>query len=256
MRVPRRSVLGLVLAAVLALLVVPARAAGEGYQLYGATTSFVDVTVHETSTISTEEIVIRTSGRYAGFYLLPAFSTADPVGALWAPHVGADPADGGRLIRLGRSWDVSAGQYRLFLIAERSAEVFVPLKGSAFRALRPVRRAAGTVRLDRRVVDAAQTSVEWRGPLATSSRRTLVTHVALARSDGPASVDQFVTCVSAPGQTCPASTLSVRASVLTAQATSSGIHGSGRYDAVTQVSRTTGIPADISVSTLTLVLPT
>jgi len=255
MRVRGRILLGLALLAV-AFVVPGAAHAGDGGILVKAgSTAYVDVTIHEEVEIPEAEITFRTQGDYAAFYLLPHFATHEPVGALWSPRVGA----GGdrRLVRLGTGWQLTPGLYRLYVIADRATDVFIPLPGSAFRAYRALRPAQASVRQSGFRVGATDDVREQRLPAVATSRRTLVAAVSYATSASLTGVDHSTTCLVARRKDCAATALpALRLPASSARSDDAALYPAGRYEGVSRLARTAGVHADTTVATLVLVLNT
>ena len=81
-----------------------------------------------------------------------AFRRMATVGALVMPRVGATGDDAASVIKLGDSWDVQAGKYRMFLLTDGAGLV---RRGTAERRRLPPREArAGLGALERAVHDA------------------------------------------------------------------------------------------------------
>lgn len=251
MRLPRRSAVAVVLLAVGALLPGLARAAEEGIVLRGAISSWVDVTIHESVEIPRADIDVTSAGRFAGFYLLPHFSTHEPVGALWSPRLGAPTS--ASLLPLGDTWTVTAGAYRLYLLAEARTEVFIPLPGSALRAYQPRNRASVSLRLMDFVVPPDATGVERRVTVAASSRRSLVAAVSYATSTSVTGMDQSSACLASSAQACSAIP-QTRLGTTSAQSYQVGLQGAGRYDGVFRLTRGVGLHGETTVRTGVLVL--
>lgn len=129
----RRVPLLAMLAVLVSLLVAPVSAAtpAEGIFLRGSRTAYVDLYVYVNRTIAVDDVVMKTKGTYVGFYLSPAPADRDTVGALVMPRVGATGP--GAVMQLGQSWDVQAGRYRMFLLTDGAAEVFIPIEGQGYR---------------------------------------------------------------------------------------------------------------------------
>src|SRR6266700_3577748 len=116
-------------------------AADEGIVLRGNHTAYVDLYVYVNTTINTADLRMSTKGTYVGFFMSPAPANRDTVGALDMPRVGATGADSKSTIQLGQSLDVQAGKYRVFLITNGPAEVFIPITGQGLRGWVPRGRA-------------------------------------------------------------------------------------------------------------------
>lgn len=256
MRKSHRTVLGLVLLFVAFVVPGPAHAGGEGILVRAGSTSYVDVTIHETVDVPEDEVTFKTRGRFAAFYLLPHFATHEPVGALWSPRLGA--GDGrGRLVRLGSGWQLTPGIYRLYVVAERPTDVFIPLSGSAYRAYRTRHAAKASVQESGFQVSAADDVREQRLPALARSRRSLVTAVSYATSTSLTGVDESTTCLVAAQQRCASSVLpALRAPGASARSAESGLHSAGRYDGVFRLDRRAGVHDVTKVETFLLVLNT
>ncbi|HVE97862.1 MAG TPA: hypothetical protein VNA12_01640 [Mycobacteriales bacterium] len=256
-RAPRRFALATILVAVLGLLAGTSSAAsGEGIEISGSSSGWVDIFVKEMVTVTESDIKIDSAGRYAGFYLVPDTATRTPVGALALPLVGAGGSSGGRLIRLGPTYDVAPGGYRLYLIAETSTKAFIPIPNHVFQKVSPRGRVASALRTTKFVVPAAEQRGERR--IGVHVRRPTMTLAAqLVTSDGLAGVDTVTTCLTAAGQVCtrpPVRTM--RAPFTTARSSVAELARPAAYDAVFAVERGVGLHADTTVTaaSLTLVL--
>jgi hypothetical protein len=259
MRSASRTVLGLVLLAVAFVVPGTASAAGDGILVKANGTSYVDITVHQAADIPDGEITFKTKGRYAAFYLLPHFSTHEPVGALWSPRLGAG-GSAGRVVPLGAGWEVTPGLYRLYVISEAPTDVFIPLPGGAFRAYRTTHRARASVKQSGFRVDPDDDAAEHRLPATAHSKRSLVTVVSYATSTSLTGVDQNAVCVvpsSMSRKNCGASSIPVlRLPAASARSVDTGLRPAGRYDGVYRLTRTAGVHGDTSVATFLLVLNT
>ncbi|MDQ1711000.1 MAG: hypothetical protein QOE45_450 [Frankiaceae bacterium] len=189
----RASLLAMLL--LLCGLVVPAShaASGEGILLRGSKTAYVDLYVYVNTTIDAASLRLSGRGSYVGFFMSPAPANRDTVGALVMPRVGAVAADP---IRLGQSWEVQAGKYRVFLLTNGPAEVFVPITGQGYRGYTP----RGTAPLSVRTADfdAAPLSAGASRKTTVQLRsRSLVVAAGRATTKSLASVDRVTACVTA-----------------------------------------------------------
>jgi hypothetical protein len=184
------------LLAVLAIYVpVAARAtADEGIFLRGRRTAYVDLYVYANATIVPGDIRMSTRGTYVGFYLAPAPANRDTVGALVMPRVGATGATASDLMQLGESWDVQAGKYRMFLLTDGDATVFVPIEGQGYRGYVP--RGAAPLTVKRADFDVAAGSAGGtRRVGAGVSTRSLVVAAGMASSSSLTAVEDIDVCV-------------------------------------------------------------
>ncbi|HVE63311.1 MAG TPA: hypothetical protein VNB94_05875 [Mycobacteriales bacterium] len=249
MHAPRRLGLAAALVFVVGLLVgTSAAAPSEGVQISGTASGWVDIFVRHLVTIPESEITIESAGRYAGFYLVPDTATRHPVGAMALPALGAGGSSGGRFFRLGDGFDVAPGTYRLYLIAESAAKVYIPIPQHAFEAVTPRGRATSRLRQETFVVPAAEQRGERR--LGFHARRPTLTLAAqLVSSGGLTGVDQVSTCLVAAGRVCdkpPVRTL--RAPLVPARSSVAELARPAAYDAVYAVERGAGLHADTTVT--------
>jgi hypothetical protein len=253
----RVPLLGLVMLALATLAPVSTADAGEGIRIRGRHSAYLDVTIPSTGTITDAGIEIVTRGRYAGFFLLPNTSARPTVGALYMPRVGAG-TDGGRLIQLGESWTVYPGGYRLYLLAETAADVFVPIDGMSARAYAPVRRAQVGLRPVDFAAGPSDQSAERRIRLALRGRRTLVAAAQIVTSASVTGVDAVRTCVTRASLECsdPVVVPTLRAPATAASSSSATVAPAGTYDAVFAIERAAGIhgETDVAATALTLAL--
>ena len=254
MRSACRTALGLALLAVAFVVPGAAQAGDEGILVRARSSSYVEITVPATVEVVEDEIRVSTRGRYAGFYLLPLFQTHESVGALWSPRLGAD-GTAGRLIPLADGWEVTAGRYRLYVLTEAPADIFIPLPGTAFRAYRTTHRARVSVQQSGFALDSADQAGGQRIPAATASQRALVTAVSYATSTSLTGIDLTSACLAPARQSCGTTALpTMRAPASAARVVDSGLRVPGRYDGVFSVERAAGSHGDTKVATLLLVV--
>ena len=234
----RTSLLAMLLCA-LSFLAVPSNAAGdEGILVRGSRTSWVDVYVYSTATIAPADIEFVRKGSYAGFFLSPAPADRPTVGALVMPAVGATGKTQSEVMKLGESWDVAPGKYRLFLLTDGYAEVFVPIAGQGFRGWAPTRSAPVSVRRVGFDVPAGSPGEQRNLPVDLRSR-SLVVAAGLASSTSLTAVDQVAACVSSD-TVCSSYSLSLRAPAARAWAYGAVLQSPGHYNAVLDVRRVAG----------------
>lgn len=235
----RRVSLFAALLCALGLLVTPSHGAGnEGILVRGSRTSWIDVYVYTTATIAPADIEFRRGGSYAGFFLSPAPANRPTVGALVMPRVGATGESQSDVIKLGESWDVAPGKYRLFLVTDGPAEVFVPIEGQGFRGYTPRHPAPVTVHRADFDVAAGSTGGTRQLPVSLHDR-SLVVSAGIASSTSLTAVDQVAACVSSDTG-CSSYSLSVRAPLARAWAYGAALQSPGRYNAVIDVRRVAG----------------
>jgi hypothetical protein len=254
MRSPTRTVLGLVLLA----LAFPgaAHAGDEGILVRATANSYVDITIHEAVDVVESEITFKTRGSYAAFYLLPHFTTHEPVGALWSPRLGARGGSE-RLVPLGSGWELTPGLYRLYVISAQPVDVFIPMPGSAFRAYRTNHHARASVQQSGFRVGSSDDVREQRLPARASSRRSLVTAVSYASSSALTGVDQSTVCLVAARKSCAPTVLpALRMPTSSARSEQSAIYPVGRYEGVFRLARTAQADGVTTVATFLLVLNT
>jgi hypothetical protein len=185
---------------VLCGLAVPAShaAADEGILLRGSRTAYVDLYVYVNTTLDPASFRITSRGSYVGFFMSPAPANRDTVGALVMPRVGATVADP---MKLGQSWDVQAGKYRMFLLTDGPAEVFVPIAGQGYRGYYP--RGAAPFAVRPADFDIAPGSVSAAHQTTMRLRsRSLVVAAGMATSKSVAAVDRLTACVTSSGAAC------------------------------------------------------
>lgn len=234
----RVSLLAMLLCA-LSLLAVPSSAApNEGILVRGSRTAYVDVFVYEATTIAPADIDIKRGGSYAGFFLSPAPADRPTVGALVMPRVGATGETAQDVVKLGESWDVRPGKYRLFLIADGPADVFVPIQGQGFRGYAPRHPAPFAVHPANFDVPAGSAGESKQYPVNLRSR-SLVVAAGVASSPSLTAVDQVAACVESDA-TCSSYSLSVRAPAARAWAFGAALQPPGRYTAMLDVRRVKG----------------
>lgn len=234
----RVSLLALLLCA-LSLLSVPSSAApDEGIIVRGSRTAYVDVYVYATHTIAPADIRFTRRGSYAGFFMSPAPADRPTVGGMVMPRVGATGETSQDVIKLGESWDVHPGKYRLFLITDAAAEVFVPIEGQGLRGYVPSRRAPFSVHRADFDVPAGSTGQTKQLPVNLRSR-SLVVAAGVASSTSLTAVDQVAACVESDAG-CSSFSLSMRAPAARAWAYGAALHAPGRYKAVLDVRRVKG----------------
>lgn len=226
----------------------------EGILLRGSRTAYVDLYVYTSATIVPSDIAMTGGRSYVGFYMSPAPADRDTVGALLMPRVGATGATTDDVIKLGASWDVRPGKYRVFLLTDGPAEVFVPIPGQGLRANKPSGRAPlGLTRADFDV-PAGATVASHAYPVSLRSRSLVVT-AALATSKSLTAIDQMSACVSSDTVCTPAVAVpTVRLPNGRAWAYGATLVPSGRLSGVIDVRRALGDDAPSHVDGAVLVL--
>lgn len=234
----RVSLLAALLCA-LSLFQVPSNAAGsEGILVRGGRTSWIDVYVYSTATIAPADIEFTRRGGFAGFFLSPAPADRPTVGALVMPRVGATGETSSDVIKLGESWDVAPGKYRLFLITDGWSEVFVPITGQGFRGYSPTRPAPIAVHRTDFDVPAGSAGEVRQYPIALRDR-SLVVAAGVASSTSLTAVDQVTACVTSDTG-CSSYSLSLRAPAARAWTYGAVLSAPGRYNAILDVRRVAG----------------
>lgn len=191
----RRMPLLAMLAVLLGLCVSPSHAdSPEGILLRSGHTAYVDLYVYVNRTISISDVTMTTTGSYVGFYMSPAPADRDTVGALVMPRVGATGQDSSSIVKLGQSWDVRAGRYRVFVITDGRSEIFIPIEGQGFRGWVPRGRAPLSLRRADFDIPAGSTTggVDVPVPLR---QRSLVVSAGIASSSSLTAVEQISTCI-------------------------------------------------------------
>jgi hypothetical protein len=237
---------------VLCGLVVPSSAAvpDEGILLRGSRTGYVDLYVYENSTLDPASFRITSRGSYVGFFMSPAPANRDTVGTLVMPRVGATSSD---RMRLGKSWDVQAGKYRVFLLTDGPAEIFIPVAGQGFRGYQP----RGVAPLSIRPVDfdvaPGQVVTEHETTMRLRSRSLLVAAGRVTTSS-LASADRITACITTGGA-C-STTYAVTARFPTAATWSYGAElvPPGDYSGALDITRLAGVYARSHVAGAVLIL--
>ncbi|HEU0130568.1 MAG TPA: hypothetical protein VFQ85_06215 [Mycobacteriales bacterium] len=233
-------------------LAVPSRAAGdEGILLRGSRTAYVDLTVYVNTTIDPSAIRVTRHGSFAGFFLSPAPANRDTVGALVMPRVGA--TGDGTLMRLGESWDVAAGRYRAFLLADGPAEVFIPIAGQGYRGHVPTGRAPLSVRRADFDVAAGSTGTAHRTLLKLTSR-ALVVAAGAASSDSLTAVERLDACVTKDADCATTFQVDARVPAADAWTYAASLVPRGNYAGILDVTRLAGLDAPSHISANVLVL--
>lgn len=223
----------------LSLLAVPSSAAGnEGILVRGTRTSWIDVYVYATATIAPADIEFTRKGSFAGFFLSPAPANRPTVGALVMPRVGATGETSNHVMKLGESWDVAPGKYRLFLVTDGWAEVFVPITGQGFRGYAPTRAAPIAVHRTDFDVPAGSPGDVRQYPVSLRDR-SLVVAAGVASSTSLTAVDQVTACVTSDTG-CSSFSLSLRAPAARAWTYGAVLQAPGRYNAILDVRRVAG----------------
>jgi hypothetical protein len=250
----RRVPLLAMLAVLLSVFVAPASAApSEGILLRGSRTAYVDLYVYENTTIDTASLRVTGGRSYAGFFLAPAPANRDTVGALVMPRVGASGSSAASMMRLGDSWDVQAGKYRAYLIADGPAEVFIPIAGQGLRGWVPTRSASFSVRGADFSVPAGGVSGHHRRNL-TLRARSLVVAAGRATSTSVTAVDHLNACVSASGECSTTVALTARLPAATAWTYGVELVQPGTYAGVLDLTRIGGPDAGSHVDGAVMVL--
>lgn len=238
-------------------LVVPARAAtDEGIVLRGSRTAYVDLYVYASTTITPADLRMSGRGSYVGFYMSPAPADPATVGALVMPRVGATGATSSDLMSLGAGWDVRAGKYRVFLLTDGPATVFIPIKGQGYRGWTPTHRAPLSVRRADFDVEPGSAGETMRQPVSVSARSLVVT-AGVASSASLTGVDMLNVCVTA-ATTCSlpptAPTASTRLPGGRAWTYGTALVPAGWYSGVIDVQRVGGVDAGSHIDGAVIVL--
>ena len=241
----RRTALLALLAALAGFFAVPSSAApAEGIMLRGSRSAWVDVTVYANTTIAPADIELKTKGSYVGFFMAPAPANRDTVGALLMPRVtGPTPS------RIGESWDLQAGKYRMFLLTDGAAEVFVPIDGQGFRGWNPRGHAPVSLRRLDFSIDPG-TPQDTRDVGVNLKMRSLVVTAGSVTSSSLTAVEQLSACVSS-ATACAAS---ARVPLATVSAAASVIAPAGAYRPSISITRMGGVDAASRVSGVVLVV--
>jgi hypothetical protein len=240
----RRLSLFAALLCALSFFAVPSfAAADEGILVRGSRTAWVDVYVYSTATIAPADIRFTRRGSFAGFFLSPAPANRPTVGALVMPRVGATGGTQSELMKLGESWDVAPGKYRLFLITDGPAEIFVPIQGQGLRGHAPTHRAPLTVHRTDFDVPAGSPGDVRQYPVRLRDR-SLVVAAGAASSSSLTAVDQVAACVTSDTG-CSSFSLSLRAPAARAWAYGATLQSPGSYNGIIDVRRIAGQAAGV-----------
>jgi hypothetical protein len=248
----RVSLLAMLL--VLCSLAVPARAVrDEGILLRGDRTAYVDLYVYENTTIDTDTLRLTGGRAYVGFYMSPAPANRPTVGALVAPRGGATGGSAAERMQLGEAWEVQAGKYRVFLIADGPAEVFIPIQGQGFRGWNAKRRAPLSVRRLDFSVPAGSIGDTRAFPM-TLKKRSLVIAAGQVSSSSLTGVDRLDACVTTDSG-C-STTVALVARPPAARAWTYGVQlvMPGTYRGVLDLTRVGGVDAGSKVAGVVMVL--
>ena len=265
-----RRTQGLLLASVMVVgLSLPAQALPPAVLvLSGSSTAFVDVTLPTDVRLDTYHATTQTRGRFSGMYAEPLGESDAPARSDDDRHAGVliltelhSPATPPEPLVLTASSGLSAGRYRIYLIADGPSTVRIPMTGMASRRLTPTRRT--TARLNLSSLKPNLVHISGREPL-TVARRSLSLSTLLVGDFQEAFVGRIGTCLTARGTACSGQNLdgAWTGYVLAPTATFAmgwsvvylpGIH-IGPIDAVQEAANATGIDYGIGAGfTLTLV---
>jgi hypothetical protein len=239
---------------VLCGLAVPSSAvADEGILLRGSRTAYVDLYVYENSTLDPASFRITSRGSYVGFFFSPAPANRDTVGALVMPRVGASGATSSDRMKLGKSWDVQAGKYRVFLLTDGPAEIFIPLPGQGFRGYQPRGAAPSSLRpvdfdvAPGRIVAEHETTMRL-------SRRSLVVAAGRATTSSVASADRMAACVTSGGACSTTYSFTARFPGDARWSYGAELVPPGDYSGVLDLTRLAGVDAGTHVAGAVLVV--
>ncbi len=237
---------------VLVGLVAPSRAdTGDGILLRGSRTAYVDLYVYVNATIDPDAIRITGGGTFTGFFMSPAPANRDTVGALVMPRVGATGDDD--VIRLGQSWEVQAGKYRVFLLTDGPAEIFVPIAGQGYHGHTPHHRAPLSVRRADFDVAAGSPGTVHQTLMRLRSR-SLIVVAGNATSDSLTAVDGLNACVT-HGEDCATTVeFAARVPAFAAWTSAASLVAPGDWAGVINVTRIAGVDAPSHVAAAVLVL--
>jgi hypothetical protein len=252
----RRVPLVAMLLVLCSLAVLPARAAtDEGIVLRGSRTAYVDLYVYASTTITPADIRMSTRGSYVGFYMSPAPADDATVGALVMPRVGATGATSADVMTLGAGWDVRAGKYRVFLLTDGPATVFVPIQGQGYRGWMPARRAPFSVRGADFNVAPGSAGERARFPVSVATRSLIVT-AGVASSESLTAVDTLDACVTTTAACDVTYAVSARLPGGRAWTYGAALVPAGGYAGVIDLQRLGGVDAgshvDAAVAVLTI----
>lgn len=257
MHLRRVSLLALLAALVSSFVVAPvapvAAVPAEGILLRGSRSAWVDLYVYVNRTISVADVSMKTKGSYVGFFLSPAPANRDTVGALVMPRVGATGGSSETVVKLGQSWDVQAGKYRMFLLTDGPAEVFVPIEGQGFRGWQP--RGSAPVSFRRADFDVAAGSPgdSKHVPVYVRSR-SLIAAAAMASSSSLTAVDHMSACVTATASCSEAVAVGTRVPLGRAVSSGAMLVAPGTHSGVFDISRIGGLDAGSHVDAVVMVL--
>jgi hypothetical protein len=246
-------VLGLLSTFVIPTSAAPIGGTGEGIVLRGGHSAYVDLTVYVATTIDTSQLVLRTKGSYVGFFMSPAPANRDTVGALVMPRAGATGADSASTVKLGKSWDVQAGRYRVFLLTNGASEVFIPITGQGVHAYTPRGRAPVSVRRADFNVAAGSAGASRRVPVSLRAR-SLVVVAGLVSSSSLTAVDELNACVSETAACATSFVATTRVPAARAWTYGADLVPAGSYAGVLSVQRVGGTDAGSHMAADVLVL--
>lgn len=253
----RRVPLLAMLAVVFGVLVSPSAAApAEGILLRGSRSAYVDLYVYVNRTVSLPDVTMKTKGTFVGFYMSPAPANRDTVGALVMPRVGATGVDAASTMQLGQSFDVQAGKYRVFLLTDGPAEVFIPIEGQGYRGWTPRGRAPLSVRPTNFDINAGDTQGAVHTPVALRER-SLIVSAGVASSTSLTAVDEISACISDTASCASSYASDSTPRVPFGRAWSHGatLQPPGRYTALLQLNRlVAGVDAASHVEGVVIVL--
>lgn len=194
-----RAVVAAVVAALLTATVPSDAAPPAGtLTLQGGTTAWMTFDAPAALTLDLRGATVTTSGRFGGFYLdaLAADGPRDGVVKLRDYRVPGDTPD---VQRLGTgAGSVPRGRYRLYLIADGSTVVKIPVTGMAGRVLRPTNRSVAAASVQ--VLRPNGIAVQGRQPVSAARRSVSLSSVML--DDVQVFAGTISACLTAPGGAC------------------------------------------------------
>jgi hypothetical protein len=155
-------------------------------------------------------------------------------------------------MQLGQSWDVRAGKYRVFLITDGPAEVFVPIAGQGLRGWVPRGKAPLAVRPFTMEIPAGATAGVGRFPV-NAKVRSLVVTAGVASSSSLTAIDTLDACVTA-STSCTSHAVAARVPEGKAWTYGVSFVSPGTYSGELDVNRIAGVDAGSHVDGAVLVL--
>lgn len=194
-----RAVLAAVVAAFLTAPVASNAAPAAGtITLQGGTSAWTTFDVPAPLTLDLGRVTVTTSGRFGGFYL-DAVAPDGPRNGIVSLRDYHVPGDTPYVERLGTDTTrFPRGRYRLYLIADTTTVVKIPVTGVPSRALRPANRTVATASVQE--LRRNGLAVQGRQPVTAARRSVSFSSVML--DDVQVFAGTISACLTAPGGAC------------------------------------------------------